>query len=277
MSNATGNADDADSGSDIDVTLIDHVATVEIRRPPHNFFDQSLIGQIADAFERLDDDPECRAIVLASEGKSFCAGANFGSGRADDDSGSSHFTGEGFGNTTQTLYREGVRLFRTRKPIVGAIHGPAIGGGLGLALVPDFRVAAPEARFAANFVKLGIHQGFGISVTLPRLIGAQAASLMLLTGRRISGHEAVEIGLADQLVDAGDLRPTAVRLAAEIAENAPLAVMSVRETQRQGLADAVAAATDREWQEQQWLRDTADADEGIRAVSERRPGNFQGR
>ena len=146
----------------------------------------------------------------------------------------------------------------------------------GLALVPDFRVAAPEARFSANFVKLGIHQGFGISVTLPRVVGEQAANLLLLTGRRVSAEEALAIGLVDHVVDAGDLRSAAQRLAAEIAANAPLAVMSVRETQRQGLADAVAAATDREWQEQQWLRATDDAAEGIRAVAERRPGNFCG-
>ena len=262
--------------TDIAVTQTDYVTTVEIQRPPANFFDHSLIGQIADAFDAADEDPNCRAIVLASQGKHFCAGANFGSGK-DDDSGSSDFTEEGFRNTTGILYREAARLFANRTPIVGAIQGAAIGGGLGLALVPDFRVAAPEARFGANFVKLGIHQGFGISVTLPRLIGNQQASLMLLTGRRVTGEEALALGLVDVLVDQENLRAEAERLAREIAENAPLAVASVRATLRQGLAEAVAEATEHELSEQQWLRATEDAQEGIRAVAERRPGNFNAR
>lgn len=259
--------------TDIAVSLDDHIMTIEIRRPPHNFFDHSLIGQIADAFTAADADSNCRAIVLAAEGKHFCAGANFGSGK-DDDSGSSDFTEEGFRNTTGILYREAARLFANTKPVVGAIQGAAIGGGLGLALVPDFRVACPEARFAANFVKLGIHQGFGLSVTLPRLVGQQTAAMMLLTGRRISGEEALEMGLVDVLTDQASLREAAYRLAGEIAENAPLAVKSVRATLRGELAAAVAKATEHELSEQQWLRATEDAQEGIRSVAERRPGKF---
>src|SRR3954449_4280613 len=131
------------AANELGVELADHVATVEIRRPPHNFFDLALIRALGEAFEALDADPACRAIVLASQGKSFCAGANFGDGSA--------FDADGQANARPAvpahLYVEAVRLFRTAKPIVGAIHGPAVGGGLGLALVPDFRVACAEARF----------------------------------------------------------------------------------------------------------------------------------
>jgi enoyl-CoA hydratase/carnithine racemase len=175
------------------------------------------------------------------------------------------------------LYREGARLFRAKKPIVAAIHGPAIGGGLGLALVGDFRVVSPEARFAANFAKLGIHPGFGLTVTLPALIGQQQATLMFYTGRRLTGEEAVKIGLGDVLAPHETVREEAVKLASEIAENAPLAVVSVRATMRQGLADRVAKQTEHELKEQQWLRATEDAQEGIRAVAERRPGKFIGK
>ncbi len=262
--------------ADINVSLEDHVATVEIDRPPHNFFDRDLIAQIADAYGELDDDPTCRAILLKSNGKSFCAGANFGTGRGDQ-SGNREFTEEGFKNTTGLLYREGVRLFSAKKPVIAAVQGAAIGGGLGLALTADFRVAAPEARFAANFVKLGIHPGFGLTVTLPNLIGQQAANLMFLTGRRIKGEEALQLGMVDQLAALDALPNAALALAAEIAENAPLATVSVRATMRQGLAERIAAATDHELAEQQWLRGTQDAEEGIRAVAERRPGNFKAR
>ena len=261
---------------DIEVTQDGHIAVVEIQRPPHNFFDVSLINQIADAFNRLDADEACRAIVLASQVKSFCAGANFAVD-ADEPSESSEFTEDGFKNRTGSLYEEGVWLFRAKTPIVAAIQGAAIGGGFGLSTVADFRVAAPEARLAANFVKLGIHSGFGLTVTLPRLIGMQAASLMFLTGRRIKGEEALQIGLVDELTSLETVRERAVALAAEIAENAPLAIASTRTTMRQGLADQIAAATDHELKEEQWLRGTEDATEGITAVAERRVGNFQGR
>ena len=245
----------------------DYVAEIEIQRPPHNFFDFRLIRQIADAFDLLDDDPRARAIVLCSQGRSFCAGANFDT---------SDFTEEGFRNTTGILYEEGVRLFRNRLPVVAAVQGPAVGGGLGLSLVADFRVVAPEARFAANFVKLGLHQGFGISVTLPRLIGSNPANQLLLSGRRINGHEALTLGLADRMSDLRSVRSDARKMAREIAENAPLAVMSVRATLRDGLARAVERATAHELREQQRLRATNDAEEGIRAVAERRPGDFTG-
>ena len=262
--------------ADIAVTSSNHVATIEIQRPPHNFFDFTLIGQIADAFEQLDADADCRAIVLAAQGKSFCAGANFGSGR-DDGSGSADFTKEGFRNTTGKLYREAVRLFRCNKPVVAAVQGPAIGGGLGLALVADFRVVSPDARFAANFAKLGIHPGFGLTVTLPAIVGQQTANLMFYTGRRIAGEEAVKLGLADVLAAPEHLRDEASKLAADMAENAPLAVVSVRATMRHGLADRVARATEHELEEQRWLRPTEDAQEGIRAVAQRRPGSFNGK
>jgi enoyl-CoA hydratase/carnithine racemase len=143
--------------------------------------------------------------------------------------------------------------------------------------VADFRVVSPDARFGANFVKLGIHPGFGLTYTLPRIIGIQRASLMFYTGRRIAGEEAVAWGLGDVLAEPDRLREEAIKLATEIAECAPLAVQSTRATMRRGLADAVRAQTDHEHAEQSLLFQTEDHTEGVRAVSERRPGRFKGR
>jgi enoyl-CoA hydratase/carnithine racemase len=260
--------------TDITVETQGHVAVVEIRRPPHNFFDMSLIKQIADAFESFDQDLNIRAVVLAAEGKSFCAGANFGDGSKLDKDGNRPNENQMGGH----LYQEAVRLFRTKKPIVGAIQGPAIGGGLGLSLVPDFRVTCPEGRFAANFTRLGFHPGFGLTHTLPALIGAQNAHMMFYTGRRLNGEEAVKIGLADVLVGSvAEVKPAAIALAKEISESAPLAVQETRATVRAGLADRVKAATDHELVIQSRLRKTEDFKEGVRAVNERRVANFQGR
>src|SRR5439155_2698871 len=131
---------------EIGVSLDGMVATVEMRRPPHNFFDSLLIAEIGEAFERLDADPACRAIVLAAEGRSFCAGADF-SKRVDTGT-VQEAARSGAGGD---LYKEAMRLFRTRKRSVGAVHGAAVGGVLGLALVPGFGVTCEEARVIPDF------------------------------------------------------------------------------------------------------------------------------
>lgn len=254
---------------DVEISLADHVATAEIQRPPNNFFDTALIQSLAEAFEDLDKEIDCRAIVLAADGKHFCAGANFHSGQAERDLRDVE--------TGNPLYAQAVRLFSCKKPVVGAIQGAAIGGGFGLALVPDFRVLCPETRFAANFVKLGFHPGFGLTYTLPRLIGEPRANLIFQTGRRVGGEEAHSWGLGEVLTTKDNVRSAALELAKEIAENAPLAVQSVRATMRAGIAAAVKAATDHEFREQHRLQQTEDHKEGIKAVAERRPGNFVGR
>jgi len=180
--------------SDVTVALDDaHVATVEIHRPPANYFDAALIRELAAAYEALDVDPSCRAIVLCSEGKHFCAGANLGAAGSPADE-------------PRSLYREALRLYGAATPVIAAIQGAAVGGGLGLALSADFRVASGASRFSANFARLGFHHGFGLSVTLPALAGQQAALDLLLTGRRVPGEEALSLGLCDRLVEDGEIR-----------------------------------------------------------------------
>ncbi len=243
------------------------IAIATIDRPPVNFVSVELIRSLADALEDVDRAGDVRAVVLQSEGKAFCAGADLASPTGVGGSGM---------ESVGSLYVEALRLFRTQTPIVAAVQGAAVGAGLGLALMADFRVASPEARFASNFVKLGFHPGFGLTHTLPRAIGPQRAAVMCLTGRRIKGDEAYDWGMVDQLVEADRLRDAAVEFAREIAENAPLAVKATRATLRQGLADAVKAATDHELEEQTRLRATKDFAEGVRAVNERRAGRFVG-
>ena len=260
--------------SDIGIEKTGHVALVEIRRPPNNFFDIPLIKDIAGAFESFDEDSNIRAIVLAAQGKAFCAGANFGDGSTLDAQGRrSNEPGPG----VAPLYIEGTRLFRTKKPIIAAVHGAAVGGGLGLAMVADFRVTCPEARFCANFTRLGFHPGFGLTVTLPAVIGETKAALMFYTSRRVPGDEAYAMGLADVLVRQDQVRDAAIKLAAEIGENSPLGLIATRLTMRGGIADRVREATDHELEEQTRLRKTDDFKEGVKSVAERRVPNFKGR
>jgi enoyl-CoA hydratase/carnithine racemase len=248
----------------VELDSTSHIAAVEIHRPPNNFFDAELIRDLASAYEALDADPACRAIVLCSEGKHFCAGANFGSA----------------GNPAsepRSLYEQGQRLFAAATPVVAAVQGAAVGGGLGLALSADFRVATPGSRFSANFARLGFHHGFGVTVTLPAVVGQQAALDLLLTGRRVRGEDALAMNLCDQLVPDDQLRAAAHARAAEIAASAPLAVASIRATMRGDIVERVAKALECEAAEQGRLSHTEDFREGVTASLERREPRFTGR
>lgn len=242
------------------------VAAIEICRPPNNFFDANLIERIADILHSLEGRNDARSVVIASRGKNFCAGADF-----TGISGAAEVSAE---EGARALYAAAVRLFEAKLPVVAAVQGAAIGGGLGLALSADFRVASEESRFSANFSRLGLHHGFGLTVTLPRVVGYQFAADLLMTGRRVGGREAFRMGLVDRLVDTDSLRPTAIAYAEELAAAAPLAVQSIRQTLRSGLADEIGRAAEHERSEQAWLRETNDFAEGVRAVAERRTPVF---
>lgn len=261
---STESTEHADVGISFDGT----VATVEMRKPPHNFFDIPLIQHLADAFEDLDADRRCHAIVLAAQGTAFCAGADFSNRDATPPQRSPR--------AVNPIYGEAIRMFACSKPVVAAVHGPAIGGGLGLALVADFRVTCAEARFSANFNRLGFHPGFGLSVTLPRLVGRQKAAMLFYTGRRIGGAEATAIGLADLLVAQDQVRAEATRFAHEIAASAPLAVQSTRTTLRGDLVEQIRVAVARESSAQNAHFKTADFREGVAAMSARREPQFKG-
>lgn len=249
----------------IEFAIEGHVATVRLCRPPHNFLDVAAITELADTMCRLDDDAECRSVVLAAVGKSFCAGADF----------SAIPSGGGMVDPSE-IYAQAMRLFRTRKPVVAAIQGAAIGAGAGLALCADFRVVSDNSRFSVNFNSLGFHPGFGLSVTLPNLVGTQLAARLFYLGERIDGRRMREIGLGDELVPVGTEIAAAQRLASDIAKAAPLAVVSTRETLRLGLAEKVQSANARELAIQKPQFASADFREGVRAFAERREPVFIG-
>lgn len=255
---------------DIGVERGGHIAVVEIRRPPNNFLDVELLGNLATTLEELDRDPDCRAVVLAAQGKHFCAGGNLKQ-RLEAEA-----RGEKFVPAQRHPYKEARRLIATRKPIVAAVQGAAIGAGLGLAVFTDFRVTCKEARFAANFTAIGFHPGFGLTVTLPRLVGHQKARWLMLTGERIGGEEAFAIGLADRLVAQDQVRTVAIEMARQLANAAPLSVQATRETLNLDLISDFRAATEREAFEQNWLRETNDYKEGVEAAAARRDPTFTG-
>ena len=251
---------------EITVTEDGHIAVIEINRPPANYFDRKLIARIADTATDLQAGGT-RAIVLCSEGKHFCAGANFGAGEMAADR----------ERAARELYREAVRIFEIAVPVIAAVQGSAVGGGVGLACAADFRVASPSTKFHANFSALGFHQGFGLSVTLPEIVGLQQAMELLYASRRIDGQRALETGLVDRLVPDGTQRREAIAWAAEIADYAPLAVQSMKQTLRAPLVQKVRAALERELSEQARLWATEDSKIGIAANLAREKPVFTGR
>jgi enoyl-CoA hydratase/carnithine racemase len=240
----------------------EHVAVVRLVRPPNNFFDSVLMAELAEAYETLGSSEWCRAIVLASEGRHFCAGLDFSANNRQD---------------IAELYEHAVRLFAAPLPVVAAVQGGAIGGGCGLALSADFRVATASSRFSTNFAQLGFHHGFGLSVTLPRAAGTQVAADLLMTGRRVGGEEALALGVCDELASDDDLLRCAVSRAEAIASSGPLAVRAIRATLRDGLVEQVRQAMAHECAVQERLRVTDDFAEGIAASAARRPARFTGR
>lgn len=255
-------------GIEIETTVAANVGEIRFSKPPFNYACPELLRGIADALEQFDADPHVRCTVLSAEGKAFCAGADL----AGDES----IAGDSGMDAIGGLYVQAERIFRRAKPMVAAIHGAAIGAGLGLALTADFRVAGPQARLSSNFVRLGFHPGFGLTHTLPRLLGPQRAAWMMLSAERVKPVDALTWGLVDRLADEGEERAAARTMAVEIAANAPLALLAVRATATAGLADAVAEAMRHEHAEQTALRPTRDYAEGVASVFERRPAQWSG-
>jgi 2-(1,2-epoxy-1,2-dihydrophenyl)acetyl-CoA isomerase len=259
-----------DRFGDVTVTLDDSfVATVEMHRPPENFFEVDVLRSLADAYEALDADPACRAILLCAEGKHFCAGANLGGRAAEGE--------DTAADGPDQMDIEAARLVAAATPVVAAVQGAAVGAGFGLACLADFRVGCPEARFAANFARFGYHHILGLSISLPAIVGQQRALDLLYTGRRVKGEDAMAIGLCDRLVPLARVRDEAHAMAAEVAASAPLAVRAIRETMRAGLLDRFRAAAAHETAVQARLASTWDLTEGVRAAREGRAPRFEAR
>ncbi len=242
-----------------------HICTITLNRPPINFLDDVFVQNIAQALQAAYDNPQCRVIILTHAGKCFSGGADFAAqGDGIDIAG------------VRKFYNSVIEFFSASKPIVAAIEGPAIGAGLGLALVADFRVASKNARFSANFVRLGIHPGFAIDHLLPKVVGQQAAKKLLYTGARINGQDAHAIGLVDELVSEGEALERAQGLAEELAMAAPQALQDLHFTLRQGLQDEVRQALDRSLASQTLSFQSSDFREGVKAAAERRDPEFSG-
>lgn len=247
------------------------ITIIRLNRPGNrNSMNSDLMAAFFEAVDAVKRDRDVRCLVITGSGKTFCAGADF---RAEGDDDLFQLPNAAFMN----IYRPFLELQQISIPIIGALNGHAIGGGFGLALMCDLRVADQNARYGASFAKLGLHSGMAISYLLPRIVGLPRANELLFTGRLIDGARALEMGLVNYAEEEEQVMPRAMALAGEIAACAPVAVSMMKRSVYRGLDwDAVAAA---EWEAHCQSRtfEMEDAREGIAALLEKREPVFKGR
>ena len=253
----------------------DHqIAEIALNRPENrNSMTSDVLEGLRDAVARARSDRDLRCVIVTGRGKSFCAGADFKSQQQEAEPARFRTGNE----RTFDIYSPFLSLLEIEIPTIAAMQGHAIGGGLGLALVCDLRVANREARYGANFVRLGLHPGMATTYILPRLLGLPRAVELLLTGRIINGDEAAEVGLVNYAVDAEQVMEKARELASEIAGCAPLAVRWTKRSIYRGVDWDPRSAAELEAHAQSRTLETEDVREGIQALLQRRDPLFKGR
>ncbi|MGQ9657925.1 MAG: enoyl-CoA hydratase/isomerase family protein [Fimbriimonadales bacterium] len=247
------------------------ITRITLNRPDtHNAFDETLIAELTEAFESLREDAATRMVVLQGAGKSFCAGADL------------NWMGKMVGYTfaenledARALSNMFEAIDHCPKPVVGRVHGAAMGGGAGLVAVCDVVVATPEARFAFSEVKLGLIPAV-IAPYVVRKIGYSHARALFLTGERLDAETALRIGLVHQVVPAEQLDTAVEAVVQQLLQNGPNAMAAAKmllHTTQVLPPDELRSLTIARIAE---LRVSEEGQEGIRAFLEKRPPKFGG-
>ena len=251
-----------------------HIAVVTINRPDSmNAIDPQTSAEMHEVFSDFRDTDDLWVAVLTGAGpRAFSAGNDLVAMSRMQQEGSNAvsaaYSRAPFGGIT--------RNFECWKPMIAAINGYCLAGGLEIALSCDIRIAARGAKLGANFCRLGLAPGLGISYVLPRVVGASRAAELMFTGRLLSGEEAAAMGLASEALDAAEVLPRAREIAGAIAGAAPLAVRATKRAIYQGLGWEIRQAAWREAFAQAETLQTADFAEGVAALLEKREPRFRG-
>lgn len=256
----------------LDVTVSEGIATITLNRPEAlNAIDPEMRTALQEAWRRIGSDDAIRVAILTGAGdRAFCVGADLKKTMPPAES----YASIAFGHPQGDHLLDGLD---TDKPLICAINGFAIGGGLEIALACDIRIAVPTARFGLGEVKVGSIPTAGGTQLLPRAIGRSLAMQMMLTGEPIDADTALRSGLVSELVPAEELLARAHAIATRIAANAPLAVRAVKRLVTRGADLPLDVAMEVERFVWGLLRDTEDRIEGRTAFSEKRPPEFRGR
>lgn len=268
----------------------DGIATITLNRPEKlNAFNKAMLRDLVAAFDATDADDAVRAVIVTGAGRGFCAGADLSGGSATFDyaegggwnGAESPFRADGSVDYANPAVRDGggilgLRIYESRKPVIGAINGPAVGIGATMMLPMDFRLASDAARFGFVFAKRGIVNEAGSSWFLPRLVGIGQALEWCYSGRVFDADEALKGGLVRSLHAPGDLLPAARALALELTNgSAPVSVSLMRKLLWTGLGQAHPMEAHRLESRGVWARGaSADAGEGVASFLEKRAPVF---
>lgn len=250
------------------------IGIITLNRPDNrNSMTPELLDAFAAAVAQARADDSLRCVVITGTGRCFSAGADF----------KSTLQRAGGGRTlppqekSYAMYRPFLSVLDLEVPVIAALNGHTVGGGFGLSLVCDIRIGAADSKYGANFARLGLHPGMGISYLLPRLVGASKAAELLFTGRLFEGAEGERIGYLSQALPADEVLPAAMELATTIAGNAPIAVRMTKQTFYRGLGWDIRDGALTEAFAQAVTLETEDCAEGIAALLEKREPRFQGK
>lgn len=250
-----------------------HIGLITLNRPDNR---NSMTSELLDAFGRAAEtaarDKDLRVVVITGTGKCFSSGADFKSQIQRDD-GAFALPHE----KSYAMYRDFLKVLDIEVPVIAALNGHTVGGGFGLSLVCDIRIANKDAKYGANFTKLGLAPGMSISYLLPRIVGMSKASELLFTAELFSGEEGARIGYASRAVAAEEVLPSALALAENIATSSPIAVRLTKRNMYAGMGYDVRAHAYMEAYGQAETVATEDAKEGIAALLEKRAPKFVGR
>lgn len=246
-------------------------AIITLNRPKSlNALNERVLSELVDAMAALESDAGIKAVIITGSGdRAFAAGADIGELSRLPDSGAATAKAKAGHRVTHAIEH-------SRLPVIIAINGFALGGGLELAMAGDFRIASSTAKLGQPEVNLGIIAGFGGSQRLPRLVGQGMASFLLLTGESIGADEAKACNLVERVVPPEQLMPEAKRLAEIIASKGPLAIAATKRAIHKGLQINLHDALELEAEEFGKVAASNDAREGTKAFLEKRKADFKG-
>ena len=255
-----------------------HVVVATLNRPESlNAINQKMDHELIDMLDLLRNDDSIRVMVLTGAGRAFCAGDDIKERDAGENKNELSRDLTGPGTVLTNNYLNLWNNIDTGKPIIAAVNGYALGGGLELALACDIRIATTNASFGTPEITLGFFPGGGAPLRLPRVLPGSIAMEMLLTGDRFDAETAYQWGLISHLVEQDELLDTAINIAERIASHAPLAVRAVREL-AYGTNDMTLSQVQRMSAFSRWIiQQTDDAQEGPRAFVEKRQAEYYGR
>lgn len=255
------------------IDISERIATLTLNRPEKlNAFTSDMLARLLEALDECEQRDDVAVVIVTGSGRGFCSGGDVGGmGEAADNR--PHVTKDRIWNEIQAFPK---RLANFEKPIIAAVNGAAVGGGMDLALACDFRIAAESARFAETYGKIGLAPGGGGAYFLPRLVGKAMALELLLTADFIDASEALRIGMVNHVFPDGTLQDETRAIAQRIAKLPPMSVRLIKRAVNQSMNADMATAFDLISSHIAVLRSGHDHPEAIAAFKEKRDGNYEG-